>query len=58
MRVAQRGDDCFLSLLGEHRLEPVLVDALLDARARRPTGSSPSPPRNVPVPSVYQEQRS
>ena len=56
MRVAQRGDDLVLPLLGEDRLEPELGDALL--RPTPPTGDVPPPPRNVPMPSVYHEHRS
>ena len=58
MRRAQRRHDLGLPLLGEDGLEPQLGDALLAARLARRSGRVPSPPRNVPVPSVYQEQRS
>ena len=57
VRAAQRLDDLGLALLREDGLQPKLGHALL-APGSPTDGSVPSPPKKVPVPSVYQEQRS
>jgi hypothetical protein len=57
MSSSQSGDDVVVPLGGKDRLEPKLGHTLLHP-ARPIAGSVPSPPKNVPVPSVYQEHRS
>ena len=57
MRAAERGDDVLEPIRRNDGLDPQLGDVLLPP-ALADRRLVPSSPRNVPVPAVYQEQRS